>query len=34
MNAVRDQVVQPAPILIIACGALAHEIIALQALNG
>jgi len=34
MNALRDQAAQPAPILIIACGALAHEIIALQELNG
>lgn len=34
MSALRDQAAQPAPILIIACGALAHEILALQELNG
>ena len=34
MSTLCGQVEQPAPILIIACGALAHEIVTLQALNG
>ena len=34
MSTLCGQVEQPPPILIIACGALAHEIVTLQALNG